>query len=70
MTTNWTSILSNRKNRTAVTNFANGNMTGREFYSAFANTSLGGHVRNLLRSYGVDQARKLARKALNRRELV
>tara|TARA_R100000008_G_scaffold54328_1_gene33161 strand:+ start:10698 stop:10910 length:213 start_codon:yes stop_codon:yes gene_type:complete len=68
MTTNWTSILSNRKNRSAVTNFANGNMTGREFYATFANTSLGGHVRNLLRTYGVDRARKLARKALNRRE--
>ena len=45
-------------------------MTGREFYAVFANTSLGGHVRNLLRSYGVDRSRKLARKALNRREFV
>jgi len=70
MTTNWKSILSNRTNRKTVTSFAEGKTTGRQFYAAFANTSLGGDVRNLLRTYGVSRARVLARKALNRRELV
>ena len=70
MTTNWNSILSNRANRKTVASFAAGKTTGRQFYAAFANTSLGGDVRNLLRTYGVSRSRVLARKALNRRELV
>ena len=70
MTTNWNSILGNRKNRSVVESFASGEITGRDFYAAFANTSLGGNVRNLLRSYGVNRSRSLARKALNRRECV
>ena len=70
MATNWSSILGNRKNRSTVTSFAEGKTSGRDFYSAFANTSLGGDVRNLLRSHGVDRSRGLARKALSRRECV
>tara|TARA_A100001515_G_scaffold16570_1_gene12080 strand:- start:60 stop:272 length:213 start_codon:yes stop_codon:yes gene_type:complete len=70
MTTDWNSILSNRKNVTAVTKFANGGSSGREFYASFANTSTGGSVRTLLRTHGVDGARMLAKKALSRRKTV
>ncbi len=68
MTTDWNSILSNRKNVTAVKKFATGGSSGREFYASFANTSTGGNVRKLLRTHGVDGARMLAKKALSRRE--
>jgi hypothetical protein len=67
MTTDWNSLLTSKRNVTAVSNFANGNMSGRSFYSSFANTSAGGTVRGLLRNHGVDRARTLARKALSRR---
>jgi len=67
MTTDWTSLLSTKRNVATVSNFASGNISGRGLYSVFANTSDGGTVRTLLRSYGVDKARTLARKALSRR---
>lgn len=70
MTTNWTSLLNTKRNISTVSNFANGDLSGREFYSVFANTSSGGVVRGLLRNYGVDRARTLARKALYRRSTV
>jgi hypothetical protein len=70
MFTDWNSILSNRDNVNAVNHFASGRMSGEEFYSRFSGTRLGGSIRNLLRTYGVDRARILAKKALNRRELV
>jgi len=66
-TTDWNAVFTNRTNINVVRNFAQGNMSGRQFYSAFANTPSGGVVRNLLRNHGVDRARVLARKALNRR---
>jgi len=67
MTTDWSSVFTTEKNVDTVANFANGELSGRKFYSYFANTASGGVVRNLLRSHGVDHARKLARKALSRR---
>jgi len=66
-TTDWNAVLTNRTSVNVVSNFAQGNMSGRQFYSAFANTPSGGVVRNLLRTHGVDRARVLARKALSRR---
>ena len=50
-----------------VSDFAHGEMSGRDFYSHFANTERGGIVRNLLRSHGVVSSKRLARKALSRR---
>jgi len=67
MITNWTLLLNTERNRSTVSSFASGEISGRQFYSGFANTSSGGVVRGLLRNYGVDQARTLARKALSRR---
>jgi hypothetical protein len=70
MFTDWNSILSNRGNVHTVNNFANGSISGEDFYARFCGTPLGGSIRNLLRTYGVERARILAKKALNRRELV
>ena len=67
MTTDWTSLLSTKRNITAVTEFAHGKTSWRQFYAAFANTSSGGIVRSLLRNYGVTKDRTLDRKALSRR---
>lgn len=69
MTTDWNSILSNRKNVTAAKSFATGGLSGSDFYSHFAGTESGGEVRTLLRNGGVDRARTLTRKALNRRNV-
>jgi len=50
-----------------VSDFAHGEMSGRAFYSHFANTERGGIVRTLLRNNGVVSSKRLARKALSRR---
>ena len=69
MTTDWSTLLKTKRNVSVVSNFAEGNISGRQFYSKFANTTSGGAARTLLREYGVTQARSLARKALTRRSL-
>ena len=66
-TTDCNVVLTNRPSVNVVSNFAQGNMGGRQFYSAFANTPSGGVVRDLLLTHGVDRGRVLARKALGRR---
>jgi len=69
MTTDWNSILTNRRSVTLARQFATGNLSGSEFYSHFAGTESGGEVRTLLRNGGVERARNLTRKALNRRNV-
>ena len=69
MTTDWSSLLNTKRNVSVVSNFAQGNISGRQFYSKFANTENSGTARTLLREHGVTQARSLARKALSRRSL-
>lgn len=53
-----------------VVDFATGRASGRRFYDSAVNTTVGGEVRSLLRSRGVEGARVLARKACRRRHLV
>ena len=67
MSTDWGTLLSCKKSAKTVTEFAHGEMSGRDFYSHFANTESGGIVRTLLRSHGVVYSKRLARKALSRR---
>ena len=67
MSTDWGALLSCKKSLKTVTEFANGEMSGRDFYSRFANTENGGIVRTLLRNHGVVYSKRLARKALSRR---
>ncbi len=69
MTTDWSSLLNTKRNVMVVSSFAKGTISGRQFYSKFANTENGGTARTLLREHGVTQARSLARKALSRRSL-
>jgi len=65
MKTDWTGLID--ANLNSVARFANGKMSGREFYNVFRNTELGGEARSLLRNRGVTYARRLARKGLKRR---
>ena len=67
MSTDWGTLLNCKKNVRTVTEFAHGDMSGRDFYAQFANTDSGGIVRNLLRVNGVVYSKRLARKALSRR---
>lgn len=53
-----------------VQSFANGELSGREFYQLVrevGDMEARSAVRQLLRNRGVDEARRLARKALSRR---
>lgn len=68
--TDWKVLLNTKRNVSTVSNFATGKLSGRDFCSAFSETSSGRTVRNLLRNHGVEGARTLARKALYRRSPV
>ncbi len=64
--TNWSAIMS-ELGRGTVRNFASGRLSGwRGLYRKAVYSPVGGEVRSLLRNRGVDDARRLARKALNR----
>ena len=65
--TDWSSLLSSQRKQNVVKRFATGELSGKQFYSSFKNTNLGGTVRNLFRTHGVVNSRRLARKALVRR---
>jgi hypothetical protein len=62
---NWNSLL--KSQRLNVEDFASGNLSARELTRAVVHTNVAGEVRRLLRNNGVDKARRLARKALERR---
>jgi len=64
--TNWDLLLMRSYDRKMFTMFKTGGFSGRQLYAAYVNTESGGEVRRLLRG-GVDRARDLTRKALNRR---
>lgn len=63
---NWGKIFSQVSIPT-VQNFADGNLTYRGLTNEAAFTEAAPEVRKLLRGYGTDKARQLARKALSRR---
>jgi hypothetical protein len=58
---NWSMI-----NDLHLVGFANGLLSGRQFYALYRNNE----VRKLLWGNGVDKARQLAKRALNRRKKV
>lgn len=64
---NWNLITENKSESQTLRRFAQGKISGEEFYSMYKNTDKAGVVRSLLRDNGVVYARHLARKALNRR---
>lgn len=66
---NWNALTSNSSQVGLLREFAEGRVSGRQLYEVYKNTKLGGIVRNLLRDKGVLEARRLARRALNRRSV-
>ena len=64
---NWNALTSNTTQTRLLKQFAEGEVSGRGLYEVYKNTDNGGMVRNLLREKGVSEARRLARKALDRR---
>lgn len=68
MKTDWNGIL--EFNEQATVDFAQGQVSGDEFYGHFTHTPVGGEVRSLLRNHGVAYARRLSRKALRRRNVI
>jgi len=64
---NWNALTTNSSQVDLLRMFAEGQVSGRQLYEVYKNTKLGGIVRNLLRDKGVLEARRLARRALNRR---
>jgi hypothetical protein len=64
---NWNALTSNSTQTRLLKQFAEGEVSGRGLYEVYKNTDNGGMVRNLLREKGVSEARRLARKALDRR---
>lgn len=64
---NWSKIAQSNGSVISLLQFANGQLSGRQFYELHKNTETGGEVRNLLRTRGVNKARELARKAAKRR---
>lgn len=68
MRANWEEIL--RVAGQTLTQFATGNASGNALQNVVKNTDASGEVRNLLRSRGVTETRRIARKALRRRGLL
>lgn len=63
---NWKEL---RNYQVLLKEFSEEKISGRQLYSVFKNTELGGEVRELVRS-GVKRARIITRKALERMENV
>lgn len=66
---NWNALTTNSSQVDLLRMFAEGQVSGRQLYDVYKYTETGGIVRNLLRDKGVLEARRLARRALNRRSV-
>lgn len=66
---NWNALTSSPSQVNLLREFAEGRVSGRQLYEVYKNTKLGGIVRNLLRDKGVEDARRLAKRALERRSI-
>jgi len=70
---NWTNVLSNKVGTHAVKKFALGELSCesvQQVFRAGANREVSGQVRKLIRERGTAEARRVARKALRRRNLI
>jgi len=70
---NWGNILSDPTGRSAVKMFANGDLSCEKVQRVFRagkDRDLSGQIRSLIRNKGTAEARRLARKALKRRNLI
>lgn len=64
---NWKEVFTDRHTEAWYEKFARGQESARSLESAFRHTESAGPFRKLIRSKGVDGARTLVRKALQRR---
>ena len=70
---NWTNVLSNKVGTHAVKKFALGELSCesvQQVFRASKDREASGDVRRLIRERGTAEARKAARKALRRRNLI
>jgi hypothetical protein len=70
---NWGNILNDPTGRCAVKMFANGDLSCEKVQRVFRagqDRDLSGQIRSLIRNKGTAEARRLARKALKRRDLI
>lgn len=68
-TTNWNELLNNNL-RSSMVEFIKGNASGRQIERQLRNTEFAGQFRQLIRSRGVEGARKLGVQAARRRNLI
>ena len=68
--TDWEFILNSEFMQQATVDFATKEISGEDFKSLATLSGYGGIVRNLIRQRGVNDARKVSRKALRRRSLL
>jgi len=70
--TQWNKVLSNQVGQDAIRMFAKGDLSCENVQKVFRNNDkeASGEVRSLIRTKGTADARKIARKALQRRGLL
>lgn len=71
--TNWTNVLSNRVGQHAVKKFALGEYNCEEVQKVFRSgkdREISGQIRKLIRTKGTAKARRIARMALRRRNML
>jgi hypothetical protein len=66
---NWNDLTANTSQVNLLRQFIKGDVSGRQLYDVYKNTAYGGIVRGLLREKGVEDARRLAKRALERRSI-
>jgi hypothetical protein len=67
---NWTNVLSNKVGRNAVVKFATGELSRDNLLKTFSGKPEASDVRQLVRTKGAQESRRIARKALRRRNLI
>ena len=69
----WEKVLNKTVGCCAVQKFVEGSLSGfnlQKVFAACTDSEVSGQVRNLVRSKGAKEARRIAKKALKRRNLV
>lgn len=68
--TNWTAILQSRAMENLTRRFALGFLSAQNWYNEAIDSDLGKHVRPVVKTRSVTNARNIARKALKRRRII
>lgn len=67
---NWNDVLSNKVGKSAVVKFATGSLSRDNLLKVFSGKPEATEMRQLVRNKGAQYARRVARKALRRRNLI